>query len=68
MTASFLGSDRTYDARRVWKDLLVDGVECGLHQIERLMRLQALQARPRRRRLPKDDGDRQVAATCSHAG
>lgn len=25
------------------------------------MRLQALRARPRRRRLPKDDGDRQVA-------
>jgi putative transposase len=39
---------------------LADGVECGLHPIERLMRLQALRARPRRRRLPKDDGDRQV--------
>ena len=25
------------------------------------MRLQALRARPRRRRLPKDEGDRQVA-------
>jgi putative transposase len=25
------------------------------------MRLQALRARPRRRRLPKDDGDRQIA-------
>src|SRR3977135_1085589 len=59
--ASFLASDRTYGARRVWHDLLADGVECGLHRIERLMRLQALRARPRRRRLPKDEGDRQIA-------
>jgi putative transposase len=59
--ASFLASDRTYGARRVWRDLLADGVDCGLHRIERLMRLQALRARPRRRRLPKDEGDRQVA-------
>lgn len=33
--ASFLASDRTYGARRVWRDLLADGVECGLHRIER---------------------------------
>ena len=59
--ASFLASDRTYGARRVWRDVLADGAECGLHRIERLMRLQALRARPRRRRLPKDEGDRQVA-------
>jgi putative transposase len=58
--ASFLASDRTYGARRVWRDLLADGVECGPHRIERLMRLQALRARPRRRRLPKDGGDRQL--------
>jgi putative transposase len=58
--ASFLASDRTYGARRVWDDLLADGVACGLHRIERLMRLQALRARPRRR-LPKDEGDRQIA-------
>ena len=61
--ASFLGSDRTYGARRVWRDLLADGVECGLHRVERLMRLQALRARPRRRRLPKDEADpNEVAA------
>jgi putative transposase len=59
--ASFLASDRTYGARRVWRDVLADGVDCGLHRIERLMRQQALRARPRRRRLPKDEGDRQVA-------
>ena len=33
-----------------------------LHRIERLMRLQALKARPRRRRLPPDLGERQAAA------
>ena len=58
--ASFVGSERTYGARRVWRDLLAEGVDCGLHRIERLMRLQALRARPRRRRLPKDQGDRQT--------
>jgi len=58
--ASFVDSDRTYGARRVWRDLLAEGADCGLHRIERLMRLQALRARPRRRRLPKDEGDRQA--------
>src|SRR6516164_7378210 len=59
---SFLGSDRTYGARRVWHDVLAEGLSCGLHRIERLMRLQALKARPRRRRLPPDLGERQTAA------
>ncbi|MET4391775.1 transposase InsO family protein [Bradyrhizobium sp. F1.4.3] len=58
--ASFAASDRTYGARRVWRDLLAHGADCGLHRIERLMRLQGLRARPRRRRLPKDSGDRQL--------
>ena len=58
MRASFLASDRTYGARRVWHDLIEDGIACGLHRIERLMRLQALRARPRRRRLPSDPGER----------
>ena len=60
--ASFLASDRTYGARRVWRDLLADGLSCGLHRIERLMQLQALKARPRRRRLPPDLGERQAGA------
>ena len=64
--ASFLASDRTYGARRVWHDLLAEGVSCGLHRIERLMRLQALRARPRRRRLPPDLGERQAAAVASN--
>jgi putative transposase len=33
-----------------------------LHKIERLMRAQALRARPRRRTLPKDDGERSASA------
>ena len=60
--SSFLGSDRTYGARRVWHDLAAEGVSCRLHRIERLMRLQALKARPRRRRLLPDLGDRQAGA------
>jgi putative transposase len=64
--ASFLASDRTYGARRVWHDLLAEGLWCGLHRIERLMRLQALKARPRRRRLPPDPGERQVAAVAAN--
>ena len=43
--ASFVGSVRTYGARRVWRDLLADGISCGLHKIERLMRVNALRAR-----------------------
>ena len=57
MRASFVASDRTYGTRRVWKDMLAEGLSCGLHRIERLMRLQALKASPRRRRLPPDLGD-----------
>ena len=60
--ASFIASARTYGARRVWRDVLAEGVSCGLHRIERLMRDNALRARPRRRGLPKDQGERLVAA------
>jgi putative transposase len=59
---SFLASDRTYGARRVWHDVIAEGLACGLHRIERLMRLQGLRARPRRRRLPPDLGERQAGA------
>ena len=59
---SFVASDRTYGARRVWHDLLADGVSCGLHRIERLMRANAFRARPRRRGLPKDSGERVAGA------
>ena len=60
--ASFRDSDRTYGARRVWHDLLATGIKCGLHAIERLMRRNGLRARPRRRRLPIDLGDRPRAS------
>jgi len=60
--ASFIASARTYGARRVWRDVLSEGVSCGLHRIERLMRAQALHARPRRRTLPKDEGERVATA------
>jgi len=59
---SFVASDRTYGARRVWHDVLELGYRCGLHRIERLMRAQALKARPRRRGLPVDRGQRSVIA------
>ena len=59
---SFRSSDRTYGARRVWHDVLAEGLSCGLHRIERLMRGNGLRARPRRRGLPKDDGERLAAA------
>ena len=57
--ASFLASDRTYGARRIWRDLVAEGMSCGLHRVERLMRLQAFKARPRRRLLLPDLGERQ---------
>jgi putative transposase len=59
---SFLGSDRTYGARRVWRDVLAEGIDCGLHRIEHLMKRNALKARPRRRYLPPDIGDRITSA------
>lgn len=59
---SFKASDRTYGARRVWRDVLEEGLACGLHRIERLMRCNAFKARPRRRGKPKDDGERSIIA------
>lgn len=60
--SSFLQSDRTYGARRVWHDLLAAGFACGLHRIERLMAHHGLRARPRRRSLPRDTGERLSSA------
>jgi putative transposase len=61
MRTSFLASDRTYGARRVWHDVLAEGFACGLHRIERLMHKNALKARPRRRSLPVDTGERVIS-------
>lgn len=60
--ASYIASYRTYGARRVWHDMLAEGIACGLHRIERLMRVQGLRARPRRRGVPKDQGERSIIA------
>jgi putative transposase len=60
--ASFKASDRTYGARRVWRDVLEEGLTCGLHRIEGLMRINALRARPKHRGKPRDDGERSVIA------
>lgn len=59
---SFKSSDRTYGARRVWHDVLAEGLSCGLHRVERIMREHGLRARPRRRGLPKDVGVRAAAS------
>jgi len=55
---SFEQSDKTYGARRVVRDLQAWGHRCGRHRIERLMKLEGLKARPKRRRLPFDTGER----------
>ena len=55
---SFLESDRTYGARRVARDLLDWGERCGKRRTARLMRMAALQARPKRSRPPSDAGAR----------
>ena len=60
--ASFKAGDKTYGARRDWRDGLEEGFSCRLHRIARLMRLNALRARPGRRGKPKDDGERSVIA------
>ena len=57
-----MASDRTYGARRVWHDMLAGGASRGLHHVERLMPVEALRARPRRRGLSADRGERFHAA------
>ncbi|GAA4776837.1 hypothetical protein GCM10023219_25770 [Stakelama sediminis] len=57
---SHIVSYRTYGARRGWRDLLAEGIYCGLRRVERMMRQQGLRARPRRRGLPKDQDELSV--------
>lgn len=59
---SFIDSDRTYGARRVWRDVMEAGYSCGLHRVERLMRGQGLRARPKPRAFPVDRGERLSSA------
>ena len=62
MQARFLASDRTYGARGVWHNLLVDGVSCGQHRIERLTQQAALAAHLLRRKMLLDTGMRSTNA------
>jgi len=57
---SFLMSDRTCGARRVIADVRDAGHTCRRHRVARLMREEALRARPRRRALPTDLGARPI--------
>jgi putative transposase len=66
--ASFVASDRTCGTRRVWHDVLAEGTSCGLQRMKRLMRNEALRARPRRRGLPADTGEREGRDRCQCAG
>ena len=47
--ATFEDSRRRYGSPRVWRELRRQGKHIGRHRVARLMREQALQARPRRR-------------------
>ena len=49
-------------SRRVWPDVLAWGYGCGRERVARLMQQEKLQARPPRRRLPRDLGERPVKA------
>ena len=53
---SFALSDRTYGARRVLGDVRDAGHACGRQRVARLMKQEALRARPRRRAKPTDIG------------
>lgn len=59
---SFEQSERTYGSPRVWRDLRAWGQRCGRHRVARLMRVEGLRARHRRRRLPSDAGQRLPSA------
>jgi len=63
---SFEQSRRTYGSPRVWRDLHDGGHRCSVHRVARLMRLAGLRARARRRRLPRDVGERCEAAIAAN--
>ena len=60
--ANFVLSDSTYGARRMIDEVRDAGHVCGRQRVARLMRGAALRARPRRRALPTDTGDRAIIA------
>ena len=58
MRAAFVLSDSTYGVRRMIDEVREAGHACGRERVARLMRGAALRARPRRRALPTDAGER----------
>lgn len=56
--SSFEQSDSTYGSPRVWRDLIDWGERVGENRVARLMRQGKLRARPKRRGLPSDRGER----------
>lgn len=58
LRASFVLSDRTYGVRRMLDEVRDAGHVCGRERVARLMRANALRARPRRRAKPIDTGVR----------
>jgi putative transposase len=56
----------SYGAKRVWRDLMAEGISCGPHRIESLRRLQALKGRPGQSRLSPDLGAPQIAAVAAN--
>ena len=60
--ASFLASDRTYGARRVWRDLLAEGSVVRTASDRAFDAAAGSQSTPARRRLPPDLGERQASA------
>ena len=58
--ASFALSDRTYGVRRMLGDVRDAGHICGRDRVGRLMRVEGLRARPRRRAKPVDRGVRSM--------
>lgn len=65
---SFKASDRTYGARRVWHDVLEEGLICGFHRIERLMRQNALKARQKGAESPATMANDRLSQTTSSTG
>lgn len=59
-----MASDRTYGACRVWHDVLAEGMSCGLHRIERLMRSHS-PARPAQSAWPAIGQRRASEGCCS---
>lgn len=58
--SSFVLSDRTYGVRRMLGDVRDAGHVCGRDRVGRLMRVEGLRARPRRRARPVDRGVRSM--------